>query len=1108
MRFLIFSLFTLLTLAWWSPVYAQTDDAPQPDALVVSDAEGGSPLGPYLQLLEDPGGELTIEDVSSAENGARFVPSEEAVPNLGFTDSAYWLRFRLRSESAEAERRFLELAYANMHYADLYSPIADGDGFDLRQAGAMRPLAARDIVDPHVVFDLTIPAQSEQTYYLRFENGASMTLPLTLWQPDSFFAESARQQGLHWLLLGIIAGLLGYNLFLLASLRDIDYLYLALMLAGILLFDLTQSGILDTYIAPDWYALKLRTIPLLMLLIFIPLILLNDSFLSAEKSLPRIHLLNRALILAWIAAGISSFFVDYHTSSLVIVPLIVATLVLQALTVLVAWQRGFRSARFLVAAWLGAIAGTLVFVLVRMGLLPSNLFTESLLLVVFAWMAICWSISLADRYNLLKEEAESANRDLRSSQHRLTQTLEAMPVGVVVYGPDQKPSFVNRRTIEILSNPARNLGPDPTLGRTLGETLDYFSFRIAGSDEAYPLEAFPVYRALQGESVAVEDVEADLVDWRVPLEVWASPVKDGSGSVESAVVAFQDITERKRSEVALRASEKHFRVIVENNFDGIAFLARDRQVLYVSPSYERLNGVSAAEMIGRSGIGTIHPEDQAHVAETFQELLAQPGGSVSDEYRIRHVDGSWVWVETRAINMLDDAHVQAVVLNSRDITERKETEVELASYRAHLEQLVVERTEELEAINVQLTGEMAERAVLEGLLHKRIQWMSALAQVRQRVKGTADLPAVFEELSMEILRLLDAGSLFVLRWPEKAEGVEFLCRPVSRGLEVDEEAIGASFAEYSPLRRELAPGKTVVLSANEVEAMPEPISACFRNSGMQSLLLTPLAAGESVTGVLGTALTLPRQELSMAQTELISKITLDLAGLEQEATFLDQSRTLVAAEERNRLARDLHDSVTQVLFSASLVAEVLPRIWRRDPGKAMQSLEELRGLTRGALAEMRTMLLELRPSAVARSPLPDLLTQLTEASTSRTALPFKLLIEKTPLLPEEVHAAFYRIAQEALNNVGKHAHASEVTLGLSARPLAAAEAGEVRYEVRLVIEDDGLGFAPENEKLEHLGMGIMRERAADIEASLIIESRIGEGTRVDLSWCGEVEEAS
>jgi signal transduction histidine kinase len=381
--------------------------------------------------------------------------------------------------------------------------------------------------------------------------------------------------------------------------------------------------------------------------------------------------------------------------------------------------------------------------------------------------------------------------------------------------------------------------------------------------------------------------------------------------------------------------------------------------------------------------------------------------------------------------------------------------------------------------------------------------MSALSTARQKLRGTADLRAVYEELSATIKRLLDAGSVFLICWECQDAAGEYLCQPYHDLPALDTTGIRKALAKNSPLRLELEQGHERLFTAAEAASLPVPLQRCLDGEGLHSLLLSPMMVDENVNGVLVTALRQQTESFTLAQTELISKMARDLAGLNEYATFLERSRALVAAEERNRLARDLHDSVTQVLFSASLVAEVLPTIWQRDPERAAESLEELRRLTRGALAEMRTMLLELRPSAVSKSPLHDLLAQLTEASTSRTELSFRLALEKTPRLPENVHASFYRVAQEALNNVAKHARASQVTLELHVNPQKPEQAGERRVELRLVVEDDGTGFSPENE--QQLGLGIMRERAADIQADLTIDSRIGEGTCVSLVWCGIIK---
>ncbi len=148
----------------------------------------------------------------------------------------------------------------------------------------------------------------------------------------------------------------------------------------------------------------------------------------------------------------------------------------------------------------------------------------------------------------------------------------------------------------------------------------------------------------------------------------------------------------------------------------------------------------------------------------------------------------------------------------------------------------------------------------------------------------------------------------------------------------------------------------------------------------------------------------------------------------ENARLYEQAQALAALEERQRLARDLHDAVSQTLFSASLIAEVLPRLWERNPAEGQRSLAELHQLTRGALAEMRTLLLELRPAALLEVGLADLLRQLAEAVTGRSRVPIDLSLDKPYPLPPDVQVNLYRIAQEALSNVAKHSGASRATV--------------------------------------------------------------------------------
>lgn len=139
---------------------------------------------------------------------------------------------------------------------------------------------------------------------------------------------------------------------------------------------------------------------------------------------------------------------------------------------------------------------------------------------------------------------------------------------------------------------------------------------------------------------------------------------------------------------------------------------------------------------------------------------------------------------------------------------------------------------------------------------------------------------------------------------------------------------------------------------------------------------------------------------------------------------------------------------------------------------------------------MRTLLLELRPSALADTALDDLLRQLAESITGRARVPVTVTVEGQCSLPAEVKVALYRIAQEALNNVAKHAGASRATVSLRCGP------GRVELHVR----DDGRGFAPGGIPPESLGLGIMRDRAKAVGAALEIESQLDQGTRVMVIW--------
>jgi signal transduction histidine kinase len=217
-----------------------------------------------------------------------------------------------------------------------------------------------------------------------------------------------------------------------------------------------------------------------------------------------------------------------------------------------------------------------------------------------------------------------------------------------------------------------------------------------------------------------------------------------------------------------------------------------------------------------------------------------------------------------------------------------------------------------------------------------------------------------------------------------------------------------------------------------------------------------------------------------------------------EETEARQLKEKTAEEERIRLARDLHDAVSQTLFSTSLIAEVLPKVWERNKDEGLKKLEEVRQLTRGALAEMRTLLFELRPAALADAELGDLLRQLSEAVIGRARVPVTLEVEGTCLIPPDVKIALYRIAQEALNNIAKHSDAGRAQITLHCQP----------HQVSMHIIDNGHGFDMNQVTSGSFGLGNMKERANHIGAVIKIDSKVGEGTEITVEWHENAGEAS
>lgn len=233
-----------------------------------------------------------------------------------------------------------------------------------------------------------------------------------------------------------------------------------------------------------------------------------------------------------------------------------------------------------------------------------------------------------------------------------------------------------------------------------------------------------------------------------------------------------------------------------------------------------------------------------------------------------------------------------------------------------------------------------------------------------------------------------------------------------------------------------------------------------------------------------------KREFDTETTQLAMMIAEQAALAIENSTLRKEAQLAAVSNERNRLARELHDSVTQTLFSTSLIAEVLPRLYDVNKPEAEKRLNEMRHLAKGALAEMRTLLMELRPNAITEANPKELLQHLMDAYTGRSGIPIQYTekIDPHANLSGDQKLVIYRVAQEALNNIAKHASPTNVKIMFHVDG----------SHVNLMIEDDGIGFDPEKIESNQFGIGFMHERADGIGAQIKILSQPDEGTLVHL----------
>jgi PAS domain S-box-containing protein len=471
----------------------------------------------------------------------------------------------------------------------------------------------------------------------------------------------------------------------------------------------------------------------------------------------------------------------------------------------------------------------------------------------------------------------------------------------------------------------------------------------------------------------------------------------------------------------------------------LVVLNGSREFLYVNAAAAKLFGCGSERLLGVDLMDYVVPGERSDVASYFRSIL--PGQPGRRDLEVLRPDGEQHFVHFFHVGF--EMAGQSLLMGILDdVTEARRVSREAVALADSATRLAMTRTLE---------------ATLNGLAQSVVQATSAVAC------------GVFLQGADGSLRT--AGT-FGLK-PGYAEAMEAAAKQGAPRGTVKALYSRAAVIEEDLIRRRLA------------DERYRPVHDLIRDEPWTVAVYLPLIHRDKAVGALSTYYATgkrpPESEMNFLRT-----MANEAALAVEYARLLETQRENVALEQRQRLARELHDSISQTVYGIVLAVKTAQHVISADSDRAREPLDVALRLSEAALAEMRALMFELRPEALDREGLIGALKHHTAAIRARYGLRVDENFGTEPRLSLDTKQGLYRIAQEALHNAARHARAKKLGIALVGNGSG----------IHLQVWDDGVGFHPGADYPGHLGLLTMHERASELGGQLTIESRPGEGTRV------------
>jgi PAS domain S-box-containing protein len=727
---------------------------------------------------------------------------------------------------------------------------------------------------------------------------------------------------------------------------------------------------------------------------------------------------------------------------------------------------------------------------------------------------------------------ENANlySELRAKESKITQFLEAIPVGIAIVDAKGCPYYANQCGNQLIGKET-----DPSIAPE--QLSEAYQLYVAGTDQIYPAESLPIVQALRGERIRTEDIEIRRDHVTILVEARGTSVFDQQGNITHAIATFQDITERKQAEklladynctleqqvaertAALRQSEANYRNLLQTANSVIIRYDPQGRIHYINDYGVKLLGYEEHEILGRTLFETIIPEAELSgrdVRPMVHDLLRNPQSYPQGEGENLCRDGRRVWMawSNQAI-FNDQGEVVEILSVGNDTTQRRQAEEALqhseAKFRNIFENsqvgifrnrisdgLILNANQRLanllgfdspeEIIGLEHSIDYfvnpSDRQKAHELLNRDGELQSYEAQLRKR-DGT-----VFWGLTSSYLNAADGY-------------VEGVVADIS-DLKQAEAALQASESKLQTLIKAIpdplfvltAEGRFVEIIVQESNLLWQPFEEMIGKTMHQ------LGRGQAdeflgyIQQVLRTQQILTVEYSAFLNgreawfSARIAPIDYDqVIWLARDITPQKQAEVASILEERNRMAREIHDTLAQAFTGILAQVGAANQVLTDDVEATQAHLDLIKELARTGLSEARRSVVALRPQLLEEGSLQSALHRLV-AQIRAAAMDTTLYYEiegAVYSLPTEVENNLLRIGQEALTNATRHANADEIRVQLAYD----------RDQVCLCVKDNGQGFGVGSMTAsEGFGLLGMSERAERIGAQLTIQSQPGQGTEI------------